>query len=125
MTWATFPLLFAGLAPEPDPLARALAPFPPPAVVQAELAFAEAHLGWLHSRAAFSPEEWGALEAARNEVARAKGAWEDLSTAQDPEGCLAARRWCLDQLREKLGPAAFARGEMPLPVAWGLMRRVD
>lgn len=46
--------------------------------------------------------------------------WDDRSEARSwtPERVAEGRRESLKALRERIGPAAYARGEMPRPPAW-------
>lgn len=125
-------------------LRRELARFPPAAVAEANVAFADAHLAWLDAQLSLGRQWRRALLLDRQADTRCRRAcWRALADAHGWAGrlgeaaCWDRGTWCryatpaehlrdaLARLRHLLGPTGWAFGELPAPADFARFSRAD
>jgi hypothetical protein len=108
-------LVIALAIPELPPLADAER-FPPHAVVSDALAFNRAYGDYLECCFQLQGHHEAWLTQALAETHALACVWEALADVQQPYGCESWRRQRLADLRDLLGPLAYAAGILPPPV---------
>jgi hypothetical protein len=117
-------LAFVFAVPDLPPLADAER-FPLHAVACECLAFNRAYRGHLCLCLQLQTHQEGWLTRALAETDALAGVWEALVDTQDPCGSESWRRQRLGDLRDLLGPQAYAAGVLPPPVPLWLFQKID